>query len=102
MGMRRCCRAIYQNMITRDELQRMMQNFSVIIIDVRSTQEYNEGHFNGAINIPLCEIKRRIGNVTTDKNQVLVMYCDAGVRSMKAIKILNEMGYRKVYNFVYN
>ena len=72
-----------------------------IIIDVRSSQEYKEGHIDGAIIIPEYEIKRKIENKVQDKNQNIVVYCSSGSRSKKAQKILKKLGYENVYN-LYN
>ena len=69
-----------------------------ILIDVRSPQEYNEGHINGAILIPSYEIKKRINNIITDKNQPIIVYCSTGARSKKTQKELNKNGYTNVYN----
>lgn len=69
-----------------------------MLIDVRSKQEYKEGHLDGSINIPLFDIKRDIINYVKDKKKVIVVYCDAGIRSLKAQKVLNAQGYTNVYN----
>ena len=69
-----------------------------MLIDVRSKQEYKEGHLDGSINIPLFDIKRDIINYVKDKKKVIVVYCDAGIRSLNAQKVLNAQGYTNVYN----
>ena len=91
-----------KNTISSKELETFLENYSVIIIDVRSEQEYREGHLNGAINIPLFEIRRKISNMEINKSQLIVVYCSAGIRSMKALNILNSLGYKNVYNYVYS
>lgn len=78
----------------------LLKKFSFLVIDVRSEQEYREGHINGAINIPLYEIKNVISQKVTDKDQQMILYCSGGVRSKKAQIILNSMGYKNVYNLV--
>ena len=97
---RRCCRTYSQNSIGYSELLNMVKKYSAMVIDVRSEQEYAEGHFNGAINIPLYNIKEKISDYVSDKNQVIVVYCSAGIRSVKAKSILNSLGYSNVYNLV--
>ena len=68
-----------------------------IIIDVRSKQEYNEGHIQDAINIPDHEINNNIENIVRNKNQLVVLYCQSGSRSQNAyIKMLRK-GYKNVY-----
>ncbi len=67
-----------------------------LIIDVRSKKEYKEGHLNGAINIPLSDIKKEIKNITTDKK--ILLYCQSGLRSKRALKLLENLGYKELYN----
>lgn len=69
-----------------------------MIVDVRSIQEFKEGHIDGAVNIPLGELKGMFAKVVNDKNKCIVVYCTSGIRSKKAQKILNCMGYKNVYN----
>ena len=89
------CMEIYD--ITMEELKRK-QCDGAIVIDVRSTQEYNEGHIIGAINIPEYEICCDIDKILKDKDVEIVLYCISGKRSKKAYKKLNSLGYKNVYN----
>lgn len=82
--------------ITFYELEKIRTN--IILIDVRSLQEYNEGHLNGAINIPLYDLKKNIYKYVNDKNRNIIVYCQTGKRSSKATKILKEIGFNNVYN----
>lgn len=72
-----------------------------IIVDVRSPQEYEEGHMEGAILLPEYDIKKKAREVLQDKNKDIVVYCSSGTRSKKAQEELQDMGYTKVYN-LYN
>ena len=69
-----------------------------IIIDVRSKREFNETHLNSSINIPLSEIKRNIERYVKDKNKKLLICCQSGIRSARAVEILESIGYTQVYN----
>lgn len=69
-----------------------------IIIDVRSKREFKENHINASINIPLQEIKKNIEKYVKDKNRKLLICCRSGVRSAKAVEILEDIGYAEVYN----
>ena len=69
-----------------------------VIIDVRSEQEYSEGHIEGAINIPDYKINNSIENILVDKEKEIVVYCQMGSRSKKAYKKLKGMNYKNVYN----
>ena len=71
-------------------------NSKVILLDVRSVQEYNEGHLNGAINIPLSELKTK-ANIILSKNDIIICYCQVGERSKKAVTILNRLGFSNIY-----
>ena len=75
------------------ELKELQKYKDIILIDVRSRQEFFESHINGAINIPLMNIKK----YNFDKNQAIILYCNAGIRSLKAKKILESKGYQNVY-----
>ena len=78
-----------------------MQKQGTIILDVRSPQEYKEGHLNGAILIPEYEIRKRAEKELKNKEETIIVYCRSGARSKKAQKELKELGYTKVYN-LYN
>ena len=93
-------RSIEKNDINMEELKRLVSN-GAILLDVRSPQEYKEGHLEGAISIPEYELKSRSKNELQDKNINIIIYCSSGSRSKKAKKILKKMGYHNVYN-LYN
>ena len=83
--------------ITMQELKEK-QHKGAIIVDVRSSQEYKEGHICGAINIPEYEINCKIDKALHDKENEIVLYCSSGIRSKDAYKKLIKLGYKKVYN----
>ena len=67
-------------------------------IDVRSAEEYATGHVSPAVNIPHTEIVARIGEVTTDKDAEIYLYCRSGRRSGLAKDALEQAGYTNVVN----
>lgn len=67
-------------------------------IDVRSAQEYSDGHVEQAANIPHDEIATGITALTTDKDATIYVYCRSGRRSGIARDTLEEMGYTQVVN----
>ncbi|MGL4209030.1 MAG: rhodanese-like domain-containing protein [Candidatus Adiutrix sp.] len=71
----------------------------VILIDVRTASEYDEGHIEGAILIPHQEIEQKIQLHTTDKDGLILLYCRSGRRSAIATKMLLNMGYNSVFDF---
>lgn len=86
--------------IRREELEKYIKA-GATIVDVRSPQEYREGHIDGAINLPVYDIKGNVQNILKDKNEIVVLYCSGGERSKKAQDKLRKMGYTNVYA-VYN
>lgn len=86
-----------QKDITKEDLETYIKE-GAIIIDVRSPQEYREGHVDGAICIPDYQIKRDIQKYVKDKKEIIVVYCSTGHRSQKCQQILENMGYTNVYN----
>lgn len=69
-----------------------------LVIDVRSPAEYNTGHLQRAINMPLPEIETLIARRVHDKNQVLLLHCQSGTRSGMAKNKLAALGYTNAYN----
>ena len=84
--------------INLEELNYISRNKDAILLDVRSPQEYNEGHLINAINIPFYELNTKLKKITDNKDKIIIVYCLSGKRSKKSVKILNEYGYNNVYN----
>lgn len=85
--------------INIEELNQIIKtNQNIILLDVRSPQEYKEGHLMGAINIPLYELETNYKNKLNDKKEVVIVYCQSGIRSKKAIKILQKYGFTNLYH----
>ena len=73
---------------------------NVILLDVRSPQEYKEGHLENSINIPVYDISKKIESIIPEKETTIIVYCQSGNRSKKSIDILEKTGYTKLYNIV--
>lgn len=86
------------NLLTYVEAKDMLkEDANGILIDVRSIQEYKEYHLNGAICIPLYELQIKIENIVQNKQQLIILYCQSGARSKRAVEILEAMGYTNLY-----
>ena len=83
--------------IRKDEISQYIKK-GAVLIDVRSPQEYREGHLDGAISIPDYQIRRVVASQIANKEQLIVVYCSTGHRSQEAQRILENMGYINVYN----
>lgn len=83
--------------ITYEELLQKVKG-GVILLDVRTKQEFNEGHLNGAIVIPYYDISKSIKSLVPNKEQEIIVYCKSGNRGITAVQILNKLGYNNVCN----
>lgn len=70
----------------------------VLIIDVRSKEEWDSGHLNQAVHIPHTEIAAKIGDHALSKDAKIVLYCKSGGRAGKAKETLEELGFIDVEN----
>lgn len=68
-----------------------------MLIDVRSIQEFSEGHLLGAISIPVYDLAQNITRVIKNRDNIIILYCRTGARSKKAAKILADLCYTNVY-----
>ena len=68
-----------------------------VLLDVRTPQEYREGHIPGSKNVPLQQLDK-INSVADNKNVPLFVYCYSGGRSRQAASMLQHMGYTNVQN----
>ena len=67
-------------------------------IDVRTQEEWESGHLEQAVLIPHGEIADRIGEVTSDKDAKIVLYCRSGGRAGRAKEALEGLGFTNVEN----
>lgn len=93
-GRNRCCR---QTEIDQQQLEKMVEQ-GALLIDVRSPQEFEEGHLEKALLLPEYEIRENISKKVPNKSQIIIVYCSTGHRGQKAQCILQKLGYQKVYN----
>lgn len=69
-----------------------------VVIDVRSPEEYRDGHIEGAVNIPLVSIPSTAVKRLPDKSAPIFAYCLSGARSAQAVRELERQGYTNVVN----
>lgn len=83
--------------VSADEFARIIKSDSVILVDVRTADEYNDGHIDGARNIDV--LKDDFNNIATTslpKDKEIAVYCRSGKRSMKAANILAKDGFKVI------
>jgi len=91
---------IMQSMLKKRKLGTILNNTSEkpLVIDVRSKQEYNSGHYEGARNIPHDQIESSIKKLESWKNSPVIVYCRSRGRAGIAQSILKSQGFRNVIN----
>lgn len=82
--------------ISKDEVKEIIDNYidypDVDIVDVRTEEEYDEGHIAGSINIPL----QHLDEIHISTERQIIVYCNSGYQSNEAAKRLIELGYKDV------
>jgi phage shock protein E len=78
------------------QTQFIASNTSHLLLDVRTPEEFASGHIDGAVNIPVESLQRRLSEVPM--NQPIVVYCRSGNRSAQASQILAQAGYTRIYD----
>ena len=91
--------AVYVNITAEEAKQIMDTEDGYIILDVRTQEEYDQGHIPGAILISHEEIAEKAEDVLTDKDQLILVYCRSGRRSKIAAEALVELGYTNIKEF---
>ena len=78
-------------------LKEYAEKENAVLLDVRTPQEYREGHIPGSINVPLQTLDK-VRLVVENKDAELFVYCYSGARSRQATAMLQHMGYTNVQN----
>lgn len=89
----------YENITAQEAKELMDREEGYVILDVRTEEEYTQGHIPGAILIPDYEIETKAEVILTDKDQMILVYCRSGRRSKNAAQALLELGYTDIREF---
>jgi len=84
--------------ITPLDAKTKLEDKSVILLDVRTMEEYRQAHIPGSILIPVDELQGKIEDKFPNKEQGIIIYCRSGNRSKTAANMLLKMGYKNVYD----
>jgi molybdopterin/thiamine biosynthesis adenylyltransferase/rhodanese-related sulfurtransferase len=84
--------------VTAQQVNELLKNNgkSPLVLDVRESDEWRQGHLEGAIFLPRGFLEIKVESAVPDKNAPIVAYCAGGVRSLLAAKVMREMGYQNV------
>lgn len=91
-------KAAYQK-ISAEDAYEMMVSQEVVIVDVRTPEEYDGGHIPNAILVPNESIGDDMPEALPDKEATLLIYCRSGRRSKEASEKLLKLGYKSIYEF---
>lgn len=87
------------NIITSKQTKHMLDNnLFGLIVDLRDYDEFSQGHLKNAINIPSNEILDRIYEIERYKNTNVLLYCEHGLKSVSAGKVLILNGFKRIYS----
>ena len=75
----------------------MINREDAVVIDLRDAPAFAKGHILGARNVPLAELPRRTGELEKFKAKPIIVHCENGNRSARAVAALRERGFSKVY-----
>lgn len=87
----------YNHSITSEEVFQLVDSKNIIIVDVRESYEYRNGHIKNAYNIPLGKLDS-ISDFDFSKDKKIIVYCQSGNRSKLALEKLLDMGYTNVFD----
>lgn len=91
--------AEYRKISAEEAKQMIDSGQSVFIVDVRTKEEYDQGHIPSAMLLPNTELGKQAAVSLPDKDATILVYCRSGNRSKSASLELLQMGYSKVYDF---
>ena len=91
---------ITYEIISQTQAKDIMDNGTgYVIVDARTSEEFNEGHIKNAINLDYEEVTQKAESLLPDKNQLILIYCRSGRRSKIAAESLCQLGYTNVKEF---
>ena len=85
--------------ISAEEDYEMMVSQEVVVVDVRTREEYDGGHIENAVLVPNESIGSEMPETLPDKEATLLIYCRSGRRSKDVAQKLLALGYQSVYDF---
>ena len=82
--------------VTSAEAKALIGKGGMFLLDVRTTQEYQQAHLQGAVLIPIDQVEKRLGEIP--RNKPILVYCAVGSRSKPVAGFLAEQGFKEVYH----
>lgn len=85
---------------TRDVYKKIQAKEDFVLLDVRTPDEYSRQRIANSINLPVDQVQSQIETVVPDKNKTVYVYCLSGSRSIAAVSIMKQLGYKNVYDMI--
>ncbi len=85
--------ANFESIDAKTAIHLLENDDNVTLLDVRTIEEYKEGHLRDATLIPVQALAQNLGMLKQDKNKKIIVYCQTGNRSVAASRILEENGF---------
>ena len=92
-------KATYKSLNQGEAVKMITDNPDVIVLDVRTADEFEKKHIPNAISVPLEELRNGNFSSIPDKNQTILIYCWTGRRAQDSAQLLVDKGYKNVYEF---
>ena len=87
-----------KNAVNATQATLLINREDAVVIDVRETSEYVEGHLPESRNYPLGQLEQRLGELERNKEAPVILVCQSGARSGEACKKLEALGFTRVHN----
>ena len=84
--------------ISASEFAKIMNQQDIVLLDVRTTREYNQGHLENSTLIDMYQSDFKKNILSLDKQKTYYIYCHSGSRSRSATKLMRQNGFLKAYN----
>ena len=91
--------AAYHKISAEEAYEMMVSQEVVVVVDVRTREEYESGHIENVVLVPNESIGSEMPEALPDKEATLLVYCRSGRRSKDAAQKLLKLGYQSVYDF---
>ena len=87
-----------RNAVTATQATLLINREDALVIDVRESNEYVDGHLPESRNVPFSQLEGRVSDLASNKEAPLILVCQTGGRSGDACKTLEKMGYTRAHN----
>ena len=85
--------------ISSDTAVLLLKDTSIGLIDVRTPREFKEGHIPGALHMDVLEEESFLRQIASlPKNKTYIVYCRSGVRSLRAVELMQQNGFQQLLN----